>query len=312
LCILEKFDPGGLLEFIAQVVQILKKRYGNIRIQPMDVTILVYLGVIGILVIPFHRGVHRWPAVPFIHAVICFFLLEVIRLNSLKKNRLLDFIRTFYPVLWIGFAWLEMDRLVTMIFPFWANALVVKLDLMLFGAHPSVWVQTIFRPWLTELMNFFYFIYYLFLMMVTFPLYFRGRQQETFNILFLVSFMFAVCFFLFLIFPAEAAWVVLKDLHTVQPKGGFFLHLIQFLQARGSIRGGAFPSSHVAAAFVIALCALRYQRKTGLVIFPLAVGVALATVYCRYHHAIDAVAGILLGSCLYLIGIRILKRRGLT
>jgi membrane-associated phospholipid phosphatase len=278
----------------------------------MDVTILAYLGVVGILVVPFHHDVHRWPLVPFVHAGLCLLILEGIRLNFRWRNGLLDFVRTFYPMLWISFAWLEMNNLATMIFPYWGNAFVVGLDLRIFGVHPTVWVQSFFRPWLTELMNFFYCSYYFFIPLAAFPLYFEGRRREAFDILFLLSLSIAVCFFLFFFIPAEGAWVVLKDLHTVQPEGGFFLHWVQFLQARGTVRGGAFPSSHVAAAFVVALGALRYRRKTGMVMLPLAAGVALATVYCRYHHAVDALAGIVFGLCLYTIGVRILKRRGLT
>jgi membrane-associated phospholipid phosphatase len=285
----------------------LRNRYQGVRFEWMDRVILVYLAGLGLLVVPFHHDVRHWPSVPAVHALLCLLIAELVRLNGRVRNPVLDFIRTFYPVLWISFAWSEMDNLVTMIFPYWANAWVVGLDVKLFGVHPTVWVQQWFRPWLTELMNFFYCIYYCFPAMVTFPLYFRGRRRETFEYLFLVVFTFAVSFTLFLIFPAEGAWVVLKDLHTVQPTGGFFLHFIQWLQAHGTMRGGAFPSSHVAAAVVMALGGLRYNRRVGIVLVPLALGVALATVYCRYHHAVDAIAGIASGLLLYAAGTGLLK-----
>ena len=46
-----------------------------------------------------------------------------------------------------------------------------------------------------------------------------------------------------------------------------------------------------------------------IVILILAVGVALSTVYCRYHHALDSVVGILWGTAAFIIGQKILKRR---
>jgi membrane-associated phospholipid phosphatase len=120
---------------------------------------------------------------------------------------------------------------------------------------------------------------------------------------------FSVSFVLFLMFPAEGAWVILKDLHTVEPEGGFFMHLVQSIQAKCTIPAGAFPSSHVAAVFVMALGALKFNPKVGWILLPLAVGVAMATVYCRYHHAVDAIAGIMLGTLMVAVGIRILERR---
>jgi membrane-associated phospholipid phosphatase len=289
---------------------VIPQRYRGIGLRAMDVPVLLHLGIVGILIVPFHHGVRHWPWIPPVHAALLLLLLETIRLNSGRRNGLLEFVRTFYPVLWISFAWKEAGLIATMIFPYWANGLVVNADLWIFGVHPTVWVQTIFRPWLTELMNFFYFIYYFFIPAAAFPLYFGGRRRNAEDFLFLVTLTFAVSFVLFLIFPAEGAWVILKNLHTVEPKGGFFLSLIQAIQAKGTIPAGAFPSSHVAAAFVMALGALKFNRPAGWVLLPLAAGVAAATVYCRYHHAVDAIAGILLGLGMYAAGIRILERRG--
>ena len=195
-----------------------------------------------------------------------------------------------------------------MILPYWANDFVVSLDTAIFGVHPTVWVQNIFTPWLTELMNFFYAFYYFFIPISTFSLYFRRRKQETLDFLFLVFFTYSIAFLIFLLFPAEGPWVILKDLHTVRPEGGFFLKLNQFIQGRGSIRGGCFPSSHVAAAFTLLWATFRYQWKLGVFFSPVVFGMAAATVYCQYHHAVDALSGMILGSIFYGIGIFILRK----
>ncbi len=61
----------------------------------------------------------------------------------------------------------------------------------------------------------------------------------------------------------------------------------------GDSWGAAFPSSHVAAAVVAALCALRYWRPLGLLLTPLTVGLVLSVVYGQFHYAVDAVAGLI-------------------
>jgi hypothetical protein len=92
---------------------------------------------------------------PFLHGAIFFLLLELIRIST-NASSFIQFLRTFYPILWILFAWKEMDQLVTMIFPYWFNPILPQLDHFLFGVYPTVWVQQWFSPWLTELMHFFY------------------------------------------------------------------------------------------------------------------------------------------------------------
>jgi len=286
-----------------------QRRYGNIGIQLMDRTVLIYLAALGLLVIPFHRDVALWALYPAGHAVLCFLILEFVRFSAGRSSAVLRFVRTFYPVLGIPFLWTELDNLITMLLPYWANGWIVQLDLKLFGVHPTVWMEQWFRPWLTELMNFFYALYYLFIPTVGLWLYFRGKVQQTFDFLFLVMFTFCTSYFLFLCFPSEGAWIVLKDLHRVQPEGGLFMRFIQMLQSKGSIRGGAFPSSHVDVAFVVALSGIRYVRRLGWFLLPFAMGVAVATVYCRYHHAVDSIAGIVWGGICYAAGTWILKKR---
>jgi len=58
------------------------------------------------------------------------------------------------------------------------------------------------------------------------------------------------------------------------------------------IEGGAFPSSHVAVAAVVLYYTVRYARAATWVVGPLVISLIVATVYCRYHYAIDVLAGL--------------------
>src|SRR5258705_389345 len=61
-----------------------------------------------------------------------------------------------------------------------------------------------------------------------------------------------------------------------------------------------FPSSHVAASLVSALCALRYQRRVGAIVAPIVAALVLATVYGGFHYAVDALVGVILGGLAWL------------
>ncbi len=283
-------------------------RYRKADIKPMDFVILSYLALLGVLVIPFHRDVHLWLLYPAAHLIIGLLLLEFLSTASRSQSRVLHFIRTFYPIIFIALGFKELNALFTMIFPYWTTKWVIKLDLALFGTHPTVWVQKLFIPWLTELMNFFYAIFWFYIPLIGFSLYFAGKKTETFEFLFLTVFTYAVTFILFLLFPTEGAWIALKKLHTIEPKGYFFLRLTHWVQSRACVQGGAMPSSHVSAAFTMTWAALRYRVRFGWIFILLSIGIACATVYCRYHHAVDSIAGVINGTVLYFIGSHILKR----
>jgi membrane-associated phospholipid phosphatase len=76
------------------------------------------------------------------------------------------------------------------------------------------------------------------------------------------------------------------------------------------IHTSVFPSAHVAGAFGAAfnmMATLPEHRWVGRVLLVIAVLIATATVYGRYHYAADAVAGFLM--CLAAIGLDRLSRR---
>jgi membrane-associated phospholipid phosphatase len=83
------------------------------------------------------------------------------------------------------------------------------------------------------------------------------------------------------------------------------------------VHTGVFPSAHVSSAFSAAwalLFLLRDKRWAGWVMLIYAVSVAIATVYGRYHYAVDAIAGFVvsLTAAAAAVVIRMAGRRGLN
>ncbi|MCX6995564.1 MAG: phosphatase PAP2 family protein [Kiritimatiellaeota bacterium] len=76
------------------------------------------------------------------------------------------------------------------------------------------------------------------------------------------------------------------------PGGGPFTATMGLIYHCLEVEGAAFPSSHVAIATVILYYTFRYARPAAWVLTPLIVSLMVATVYCRYHYAIDVLAGL--------------------
>ena len=58
------------------------------------------------------------------------------------------------------------------------------------------------------------------------------------------------------------------------------------------------------------LVAWRYERRLAWILGAFTAGTAFSTIYLGFHHAIDPIAGILLGIVCYWIGLRLIQRRG--
>ena len=101
---------------------------------------------------------------------------------------------------------------------------------------------------------------------------------------------FYVCYTIFLLFPVAGPRYLFPPAQNPATATPIALFTRELLEAASS-RGTAFPSSHVAAALVASLSALREWRPLGATLLPLAMLLALGTVYGQFHYAVDALAG---------------------
>ncbi len=272
------------------------RRYGFIHWRLADYLALGYMAMLAVLLPFFHHHVPHWQKDFFIHLAFVLAGLEIVRAGERHpRNFVLWFLRTFYPLAVIFYGYFEMNHMNRMFTgSYWAMDALIEIDAWLFGAHPTVWVQRLYTPGLDELMNFFYVSYYAFVPLATLPLFLRGKREETLAVFGIVTLSYIGNFVLFYAFPSLCPRMIpeLEALRTADYSGYFFASLTKHFQSEGAIAGGCFPSTHVSGAMAWSLATWRYNRKLSYFMLPLACGVALATVYLGYHHALDPIVGI--------------------
>jgi membrane-associated phospholipid phosphatase len=77
------------------------------------------------------------------------------------------------------------------------------------------------------------------------------------------------------------------------------------------IHSSVFPSAHVSSAFAAAWGLLRFlpeRRSAGLAMLIYGILVAFATIYGRYHYAVDAVAGVAVSVIALALSLRMRRR----
>lgn len=290
-----------------------KKRYGPVHFRLVDIVCMVYLLLIGFLLLFFHKSIPNWPLYVVIHIFVVLGILELVRWGEKSRdNKIRRFLRIFYPIAFILLTWRELDALIPMLFGrYWATDVIVRMEKAIFGVLPNVWVQQFYRPWLDELMNVFYVGYYLFMPLVCLMLYFKKRYKAALAAFSIGMFTFCVNFLLFFFVPVLAPFMAdgMNEYNIGSWTGYFVADFTRFVQSGGACRGATFPSSHISAVFVWSFIALRYLPPVSYILFPLAFGVALGTVYLGYHYALDSIFGLILALICYPIALRILKSR---
>jgi membrane-associated phospholipid phosphatase len=295
-------------------MRVFKSRYGHVRFRLMDIIFIVYVGLVGILILFFHERIRLWPLLAALHFLILAGALEIIRLGEKhREKKILWFMRTTYSLFLMLFCWRELSLTVLMLFDsFWGTDLLIRTDLGLFRGHPTLWAAQFERPWIDELMSFFYTAYFSFFFLIPGYFFLRKKYEETLAVISQITLIYYGNFILFYLIPAVGPHhsSVLAQSGDHQSGGFLFAALNAVLQGSAGVRGAAFPSSHVAGALGWVLAAGRYSRRLGWALAPVALGVGLATVYLGYHHAVDPMAGYVWGAAGFIIGLRWLKKRG--
>jgi len=247
----------------------------------------------------------RWGRVA-VHVVIVLAILALVRWAP--PRGIWAVARSVYPLPLLLFWWGQLEQQIPLVWgSYWSTDWLVRGDAALFGGHPTVLVQTVFTPWLDEMMAFCYLSYYLFLA-VPVVLVFRRRFDSAVAGYGAILLTYSVNFTLMVLLPAKSPPQILQQYPDLQPSQftGFVLgDLIRSLQATDSVTGAAFPSSHIAGSMVCTLVALRFLPRLGRLLVPLLLGMAVATVYLGYHHALDPIFGLLLGAAGYAAASRI-------
>lgn len=265
---------------------------------------LGYLAVTNVLLVLFHRNLETWWQHFLLHAAIAAAIVLLVRAAANSTSTSLHFARHWYPFALFIYFFEELHSIVHLVVPRWLDTWVIHFDYAMFGVHPTVWLQQFASPALNDAMQFFYMTYYLYTIVLCGLLFARKEARNFWVVINATAIAYVIGYVIAIAIPMEGPFHTLRALHHVELTGGFFTALIGVVQNFGRVHGAAFPSLHVAGAFVAVLGAWRFRRALFWIYLPLFVGMMLSTVYGRYHYAADIWGGLIIGGIGWMLARR--------
>ena len=279
-----------------------------------------YTALVAVIILALHGdAVPGWEWFVGAH-LLCLALVHGVICGSAARpaNRVLDFLRNFYPVLLYTGFYRETGSLNQMVYTGFVDPTFFRLDEQIFGFAPSFkFMETFPQTLVSELFYFSYFSYYLMITGVGLALFLRDRRQF-YHYVSVVSFVFYVCYTIYIFLPVVGPRIYYRELvdfdlppdviPAVVPEfpssvqAGPFFKIMAVIYHHFEAPGAAFPSSHVAIALVTVYFSFLYLRKIRWPHLVLAILLCLATVYGRYHYAVDVAAGALTTALMLPLG----------
>ncbi|MFQ5454344.1 MAG: phosphatase PAP2 family protein, partial [Candidatus Zixiibacteriota bacterium] len=218
------------------------------------------------------------------------------------KNRFYAFIRLLYPGFMFTFFYRETGGLMFLLYDDFFDWQLTTFEKIILGINPTIYIDNyLLNVWLNEFFSFCYFAYYFMIIIFLLIIFFKKDFAVIKSFLSATCITFFVSYLLFFLYPIEGPrWYFAGEYNNLID-GPVFRQLAEFVIANGAVRGGCMPSSHFGVALVIIMYCYKYYRKAYWILLPMVIGLAVGTVWGRYHYISDVLIGGLIGLVAVLI-----------
>ncbi|MEW6214161.1 MAG: phosphatase PAP2 family protein [Nitrospirota bacterium] len=274
------------------------------RLRPADSVTILFLLFLSVLTMIFYQEIPRAPFLITFYLILIISQVIIIRFKD--KGRFMGlFYDLIFPTICVLVVFDSLEWLVHYVNPEDIDPILVRLDYFIFNNHPTVMLEKIMSPLLTDVLQLAYSTYYFIPLIFGITLLIDNQREEFNRSLFLVLFCFYLSYLGYILMPALGPRYAINHLQTTELQGLFIAEPIQrLLNQLEGIKRDAFPSGHTAIPLVVLYLAYRFKRRLFWLFLPIVAALIFSTVYCRYHYVVDIIAGFGLTIITILLGER--------
>jgi membrane-associated phospholipid phosphatase len=269
---------------------------------PVDRLIVGYLSAAFLLVaVYFGRIPGAWWLL-VVHAAAVASIVAAVRAHPVPGTPL-DKARTifryWYPLPYVASCYKTMAIFIPAIRGTDLDAQVARLDYRLWGANPTVWLERLYNPWLTEVLQLAYTLFVPCAMLIAALFWIMRRYPDFRFYAFVVSLGFLASYLGYLAVPVRGPRFFLPHLQHTELHGlWLFENMQRFLDRLESAHYDCFPSGHTELTMIAWWSSRRISMKLFAAYSVYTILIVFATIYLRYHYTIDVFAGAILAAIL--------------
>lgn len=275
------------------------------RFYPHDLVVVIFAIFLIVMNLIFHDKIENWMILSIINLIVIFFVLLIIYYDSKYQFKVIHVIRNWYIVFIVL---LTFKMLYYMVFPIHGrdyDELLIKIDRLIFGVDPTVWLSQFASPVLTEIVQIAYSSFYFLFLIAGYEL-FKKKEYEKFQYAaFIVVYGFYLSYIGYFFLPAIGPRFTLHNFYAINEElpGLLFTNILRdfvnfgestslnYPNAAEVVQRDVFPSGHTQLTLVLMYLSCIYKMKTRYFLWVTGILLIFGTVYLRYHYVIDLLAG---------------------
>jgi len=245
----------------------------------------------------------------FIFIVFHLFVVTILLwLPNSPQNSILDWFKNWNPLVVIPLNFSELHYLVHSVSPMDFDQALINYDFALFGVHPTVWMEKLANPLVTEYLQIIYTTFYFLPIFLSYLLIRKGAIKDFDYFVFIMVFGFYLSYIGYFMVPAIGPRFTLDHLQSFPVTGLWLTDSIRHtLDTLENIQRDAFPSGHTEMTVLTMYYAYFYSKKYFYVLLVIGTSLVFSTVYLRYHYVVDVIAGIVLAAMVVFLAPSVYK-----
>jgi membrane-associated phospholipid phosphatase len=282
----------------------------DMRYWPVDKVILGYFALSTIFLLGW------WNALPQAPGLLLWHVLgSALIVYQVKRPNLTTWIfRNWYPLPYVGYFYKEMALLIPAvrasdISVSASDKWLAHLDFTFWHANPSVWLERIQSPALTEYEQLIYTLFIPAVLLVAALLWRRGEFERFQYYAFLIALGYMISYLGYIVVPARGPRYLLRDMQHVPLVGLWLFRRMQdTLDTLESYHYDCFPSGHTELTILAWWGSRMVSNRWFKIYLAYTPFLIFATVYLRYHYTVDLLAGAL-AACALIVAAPVFYRK---
>jgi membrane-associated phospholipid phosphatase len=269
------------------------------RYWALDKLCLCYLAAVGALIAVYWNQIPHAGGLLALHGAG----VAIILLSVKLPGRVSWYVHHLYVLAFGVFCYREMALLIPAIWHTTADRWLADCDLAFWHANPTVWLERLQTPALTEFLQLIYTLFLPVVLLIPLLLWRQQRYTDFYYCAFLLTLGFLVSYAGYLIVPARGPRFFLQHLQQEPLRGLWLFNAMQgALDRLESAHFDCFPSGHTELTILAWWSSRRVSKTLSRVYLAYTLCIIFATVYLRYHYTVDLLGGVVVAGVLILAG----------
>ena len=276
------------------------------NLKAFDLVVVVFFIFLILINFIFRNRIENWVLFILINLAVIIFAFALAYFEEKHYNRFWRIIHYWYIAPLILFTFKELYFLIHPIRVHDYDQLFIKIDHWIFGVNPTQWLQQFANPFLTELLQIVYGLFYLLPIILALALLRNKRYLAVDFAAFYIIYGFFLSYLGYFALPGIGPRFTLHNFSLINTHlpGIFLTNFLRNIVDIGEsippgtinpaqiVQRDVFPSGHTMITLIVIYLSIKLKSRARFFLVPIGALLIFATVYLWYHYVIDLVGGL--------------------